>query len=45
MIIYEFKSDVSHSPIHVSDHEGVGKKIKGEVYNIDQEMLEYLGKI
>ena len=37
---------VTHpSPIHVSDHEGVGKKIKGEVYNIDQEMLEYLGKI
>ena len=38
-------SVVSNSPKHVSDLKGVGKKIKGEVYNIDQEMLEYLGKI
>ena len=29
---------------HVTDCEGVGNKIKGEVYKIDQEMLEYLGK-
>ena len=36
---------VTHPPIHASDCEGVGKKIKGEVYNIDQKMLEYLGKI
>ena len=29
---------------YFADCEGVGKKIKGEVFKIDQEMLEHLGE-
>ena len=29
----------------LTDSQGSGKKIKGEVYKIDLEMLEYLGKV
>ena len=32
------------SNTNIADCEGVGKTIKGEVYKIDQEMLEHLGE-